>query len=436
MLAASRLSLRAKKDSKIFIPMCREFHLSATAHAKKTIADLSNEIDLSGQTVFVRADLNVPVKGGVVKDATRINLSAPTIQFLLEKGCKVIASSHMGRPKGQIVEDKKLSQIVDSLSAAVGTNIKMAPGVIDEETKAFVQDAKPGEVVLLENLRFHDEETKNVPDFAKSLQEVSGASIYVNDAFGAAHRAHASTHGIVSFVEHKVAGLLMNKELSSLDKICTSPERPCVAAIGGAKVSTKLPILESLLEKCDTILIGGGMMFTFNKALGYNIGKSLLEEDLVDTAKEFLSKAKLKGVNVILPRDMVVAPDLDEAKSSLAVHAECATYEGDGLGVDIGPLAVGEFYDTVKECKTFLWNGPMGVLEIPRYAIGSDSLTRMAAYVTAQGGMAVVGGGDSLLSVQKLEQFDNITHVSTGGGAMLEFIEGKVLPGVEVLDEK
>ena len=414
----------------------RAFHASSPALKKKTIADLVKEgVSLKGKSVFVRADLNVPVKGGVVKDKTRINLSAPTIRYLLDQGAKVVVSSHLGRPKGAVMEDKRLTPVAPVLEAAVKAPVRLAPDSAGPAAAKFVKEAAPGTVVLLENTRFHAGETKNDAAYAKALQEVSGADIYVNDAFGAAHRAHASTHGITQFVKHKVSGLLLDKELTALGTIMTSPEHPVVACIGGSKVSTKLPVLESLLSKCDTILIGGGMMFTFNKAMGYNIGKSLVEVDLVPMAKEFLAKAKAKGVKVVLPRDFVVAPDLDEANQTKALHADVATYEGDGVGVDIGPLTVGDFHNEIKDAKTFFWNGPMGVIEVPRYALGTDAVTRMAAFLSQKGGLAVVGGGDSLVSVQKLDLFDKITHVSTGGGAMLEFVEGKVLPGVEVLDE-
>jgi|EP00624_Nannochloropsis_granulata_P004255 phosphoglycerate kinase len=416
-------------------PLCRGFAAAATQQ-KKTIADLGKEMSLKGKSVFVRADLNVPVKGGAVKDKTRINLSAPTIQFLLDQGAKVVVSSHLGRPKGQVMEDKRLTPVAAVLQAAIKAPVRLAPDSAGPEAAAFVKNAAAGEVVLLENTRFHAGETKNDEAYAKQLHEVSGADIYVNDAFGAAHRAHASTHGITKFVSHKVAGLLLDKELTALGTIMTSPEHPVVACIGGSKVSTKLPVLESLLAKCDTILIGGGMMFTFSKAQGYHIGRSLVEEDLVPMAREFLAKAKAKGVKVVLPRDFVVAPDLEEASSSKALHADVASYKGDGIGVDIGPLTVGDFHNEIKDAKTFFWNGPMGVIEVPRYALGTDAVTRMAAFLSQKGGLAVVGGGDSLVTVQKLGLFDKITHVSTGGGAMLEFVEGKVLPGVEVLDNK
>ncbi|KAM3572734.1 hypothetical protein VYU27_005265 [Nannochloropsis oceanica] len=416
-------------------PLCRGFAVAA-AQKKKTIADLSKEVSLKGKNVFVRADLNVPVKGGAVKDKTRINLSAPTIRYLLDQGAKVVVSSHLGRPKGQVMEDKRLTPVAAVLEAAIRAPVRLAPDSAGPEAAAFVKNTSAGEVVLLENTRFHAGETKNDEAYAKQLHEVSGADIYVNDAFGAAHRAHASTHGITKFVSHKVAGLLLDKELTALGTIMTSPEHPVVACIGGSKVSTKLPVLESLLAKCDTILIGGGMMFTFSKAQGYHIGRSLVEEDLVPMAKEFLAKAKAKGVKVVLPRDFVVAPDLEEASSSKALHADVASYKGDGIGVDIGPLTVGDFHNEIKDAKTFFWNGPMGVIEVPRYALGTDAVTRMAAFLSQKGGLAVVGGGDSLVTVQKLGLFDKITHVSTGGGAMLEFVEGKVLPGVEVLDNK
>ncbi|TFJ81980.1 hypothetical protein NSK_006648 [Nannochloropsis salina CCMP1776] len=401
---------------------------------KKTIADLAKEVSLQGQRVLVRADLNVPVKNGTVQDRTRIALSAPTIRFLLDQGAKVIVSSHLGRPKGVVVEGQRLTPVASVLEEVVRVPVRLAPDSAGAATAAFVREATAGEVVLLENTRFHAGESKNDDLYAKQLREVSGAEIYVNDAFGAAHRAHASTHGITKFVAHKVAGLLLDKELTALGSIMAAPEHPVVACIGGSKVSTKLPVLESLLATCDTILIGGGMMFTFNKALGREIGRSLVEEDLVPMAKAFLDKAEAKGVKVVLPRDFVVAPDVAEANQSKALHADVATYQGDGVGVDIGPLTVGDFHNEIKDAKTFFWNGPMGVIEVPRYALGTDAVTRMAAFLSQKGGLAVVGGGDSLVSVQKLGLFDKISHVSTGGGAMLEFVEGKLLPGVEVLD--
>jgi len=396
---------------------------------KKTVANLSAS-DLSGKRVLVRADFNVPLDNGNITDDTRIRAALPTIQDLASKGAKVILCSHFGRPKG-VTEKLRLTPVAVRLSELLGKEVKKTDDCIGDEVAATVATMQDGDVLLLENVRFYPEEEANDPEFAKKLASV--ADLYVNDAFGTAHRAHASTEGVTKYLSPSVAGFLMEKELQYLGSAIDNPQRPLAAIIGGSKVSSKIGVIEKLLEKCDKLLLGGGMVFTFYKARGLNVGKSLVEDDKLELAKSLEEKAKERGVTFLLPTDVVVADKFDAQANTQTVPVESIP-EG-WMGLDIGPDSVKTFQDALADCKTVIWNGPMGVFEMEKFAAGTEGIARSLAGLTQTGTTTIIGGGDSVAAVEQLNLGEQMSHISTGGGASLELLEGKELPGVSALDE-
>lgn len=407
---------------------------------KKTIKD----IDLAGKRVFIRVDFNVPIKEGRITDDTRILGALPTIKYALEKGAKVILASHLGRPikdkkkaeeKGIPYDESKysLKPVAKRLSELSGEKVRFAADCIGDEVKRQVDALKSGEIILLENVRYHAGEEKNDEEFAKQLSEL--ADVYVNDAFGAAHRAHASTAGITKFVDDSVAGLLMEKELEFLGKALNNPERPFVAILGGAKVSDKIPVIKSLIErKVDKLLIGGAMAYTFFKANGYTIGKSLVEDDMMPTALEVEKQAKEAGVELILPTDHQVVDSYEPLISRKTIPVD---FTNSGLvGLDIGEETVAIFSKALEGAKTIVWNGPMGMFEEKPFDTGTLAIAQAVADATDNGGISIVGGGDSVSAVNQSGLSDKISHISTGGGATLEFLAGDALPGVDALDDK
>jgi phosphoglycerate kinase len=385
------------------------------------------DLDVSGRRVFVRVDFNVPIKNGAITDDTRIQASLPTIRYLLDRGATIVLASHLGRPKGKPNPDYSLRPVADRLSEILGRPVRFAEDCIGDAARQAVEAAGPGGVVLLENLRFHAEEEKNDAGFAKALASL--ADVYVNDAFGSAHRAHASTEGIVHHVKEAAGGLLMAKEVEYLGRVLEQPERPFVAVLGGAKVSDKLEVIENLISKVDALLIGGAMAYTFLKARGVPVGKSLVESDLLDTARDVEARAKARGLRLELPVDHVVAPKLDPSApaETLDVGDEAI---GDRMGLDIGPTTAATYREVIAGAKTVIWNGPMGVFEIDAFAAGTMAVAKAVADVD---GTTVIGGGDSIAAVAKAGVTDRITHISTGGGASLEFLGGRTLPGVAAL---
>ena len=385
------------------------------------------QLNVSGRRVFVRVDFNVPIKNGAITDDTRIRASLPTIQYLLEKGATVILASHLGRPKGKPNPEFSLRPVAERLSQLLGRPVQFAEDSVGDAARETIAAAGRGGVVLLENLRFHAEEEKNDPAFAKGLAELADA--YVNDAFGSAHRAHASTEGIVHHVKESAPGLLMGKEVEYLGRVLESPDRPFVAVLGGAKVSDKLEVIENLISKVDALLIGGAMAYTFLKARGVAVGKSLVEEDLLDTARDVERRARERGLRLELPVDHVVAPRLEAGApaETLDVGDEAI---GDRMGLDIGPKTIETYRSVIRGAKTVIWNGPMGVFEIDAFARGTIEVAKAVASVS---GITVIGGGDSIAAVAKAGVTDRITHISTGGGASLEFLGGRTLPGVAAL---
>jgi phosphoglycerate kinase len=395
---------------------------------KKSIADLT-EKDLRGKRVLVRVDFNVPQDKttGAVTDDTRIKAALPTIRYLMEKGARIILVSHLGRPKGKD-EKLKMDPVAKRLSELIGKNVPKLNDCIGPEIEAEVKKMKDGDVILLENVRFYKEEEAGDEEFAKKLACL--AEIYVNDAFGTAHRAHASTAVVAKYLP-AYAGFLMQKEIEALGKILTNPARPFVAIIGGAKISTKIAVLKNLLSKVDTLVIGGGMVFTFLKARGYEIGKSLFELETFEEAKNILKLADEKKVELVLPVDVVVTAAVDD--SAYAKVTGIDEIPRDMIGVDIGPRTIQAIKDIISQAKTIFWNGPLGVFEIDKFARGTIEVMRAIASSQAE---SVIGGGDSAAAVEKAGLADKMTHVSTGGGASLEFIEGRQLPGVEALKDK
>ena len=396
---------------------------------KKTVANLSAS-DLSGKRVLVRADFNVPLDNGNITDDTRIRAALPTIHDLASKGAKVILCSHFGRPKG-VTEKLRLTPVAVRLSELLGKEVKKTDDCIGDEVAATVAAMQDGDVLLLENVRFYPEEEANDPEFAKKLASV--ADLYVNDAFGTAHRAHASTEGVTKYLSPSVAGFLMEKELQYLGSAIDNPQRPLAAIIGGSKVSSKIGVIEKLLEKCDKLLLGGGMVFTFYKARGLSVGKSLVEDDKLELAKSLEAKAKERGVTFLLPTDVVVADKFAADANTQTVPVESIP-EG-WMGLDIGPDSVKTFQDALADCKTVIWNGPMGVFEMEKFAAGTEGIARSLAGITKTGTTTIIGGGDSVAAVEQLNLGEQMSHISTGGGASLELLEGKELPGVAALDE-
>jgi phosphoglycerate kinase len=399
--------------------------------AKKTVATLT-AADVAGKRVLVRADFNVPLDDqGNITDDTRIRAALPTIQDLTGKGAKVVLCSHFGRPKGKVVESMRLTPVAARLSELLGQSVVKCDDSIGDAVAAAIAGLSNGQVALLENMRFYAEEEANDPAFCEKV--AANADLYVNDAFGTAHRAHASTEGVTKYLSPSVAGYLIEKELQYLQAAIENPQRPLAAIIGGSKVSSKIGVIETLLDKVDKLLIGGGMIFTFYKARGLNVGKSLVEEDKLELAKSLEAKAKEKGVDLLLPTDVVVADNFAPDANAQTVSIEAIP---DGwMGLDIGPDAVKVFQDALKQCKSVIWNGPMGVFEFDKFAVGTEAIANTLAELTDTGVTTIIGGGDSVAAVEKVGVAEKMSHISTGGGASLELLEGKVLPGIAALDE-
>lgn len=396
----------------------------------KTIKD----VDLKGKKVFVRVDFNVPFDSkGEISDDTRIVAALPTIQHLINEGAKVVLTSHLGRPKSKEDKQFSLAPVAVALSQKLDKDVVFVDDCIGEKVKAACANMQAGDVVLLENSRFYSEEKKNNPEFAKQLVEDTGAEAYVNDAFGTAHRAHATTAGVAAYLPIKVAGLLIEKELEFLGSKTEVPERPFTVILGGAKVSDKITVIDALLDKCDAMLIGGAMAYTFALAMGKKTGDSLVEADKVDLAKAALEKAKAKGVKFLLPLDNVVSNNIDFASGTVGELKVMSNIEDGWSGVDIGPETTKLYVDQIAQSKTILWNGPMGIFEIKECAKGTFAIAEAVAKSDA---ISIVGGGDSVKAVKKSGYAKDVTFISTGGGASLEFLEGKELPGVAVLDRK
>ena len=391
-----------------------------------------DKVELKGKRVLVRVDFNVPLDENLnITDDNRITESLPTIKKIIAEGGKAILMSHLGRPKGVTNPKYSLKPTAKRLSELLGKEVKLAPDCIGSETKAMVDAMQNGDVLILENVRFHAEEEKNDPAFAKQLAELG--DVYINDAFGSAHRAHASTEGITKFINISAAGYLMQKELDYLGGAITNPKRPYVAILGGAKISGKIDVINNLLSKVDTLIVGGGMAFTFYKAEGKEIGTSLLEAEKIDLAKEVLANAKKSGIKFILPVDVVVAAEFNNDSPSGVVSVDAMP--ADKMGLDIGPETIKLFSDELRNAKTIIWNGPMGVFEMDNFATGTNAIAQVLADVTAKGAITIVGGGDSAAAITKAGLKDKVSHVSTGGGASLEFLEGKALPGVVALND-
>ena len=398
------------------------------------------DIDLKNKHVFIRVDFNVPLTedGQTITDDTRIVATLPTIEYALRHKAKVILASHLGRPKGRPNPKYSLRPVVDRLRELLdkkendySINVAFAPDCVGDIAQELARQLESGQVLLLENLRFHAEEEANDPNFSKALASL--AQVYVNDAFGSAHRAHASTEGITRFLKPAVAGLLMEKEITYLGKALESPEKPFVAIIGGSKISGKIDVINNLLDKVDTLVIVGGMAYTFQRALGVTTGKSLVEEDKIEVAKEALEMAKAKGVKLLLPVDNILAdsfsPDAKTQPWDTSVN-----FPADWQGLDIGPNTIAQIIDVVSNARTIVWNGPAGVFEFPRFAVGTNAIAKAVAANSAA--ISIIGGGDSVAAINQSGFADKVTHISTGGGASLEFLEGKKLPGVEALTDK
>lgn len=393
---------------------------------KKTIRD----VDVTNKKVLVRCDFNVPLdkETGKITNDLRIVAALPTIKYLLENNAKVILCSHLGKPKGEIKPELSLKPIADRLSEYLGFEVKFSKDIVGENAKELSKELKPGKAILLENVRFDPREEKNDKEFSKELASL--AEIYVNDAFGTAHRAHSSTVGVAEFLP-AVCGFLIEKEVEMLGDNLNNPERPFVAILGGAKVSDKIKVIENLLEKVDSIIIGGGMTYTFLKAMGYEIGNSICELDRIDIAKETIEKAEKKGVKLLFPIDTVCGKEFSNEAETIVIDSKEIPKGWQGL--DIGPKAIEEFTQVLKNAKTVIWNGPLGVFEFEKFAKGTNAIAKVLSEINA---ITIVGGGDSVAAVEKGGFSDKITHISTGGGATLEYLEGKELPGIECLENK
>lgn len=391
-----------------------------------------DHLQLKGKKVLVRVDFNVPMDENLnITDDTRIRASHPTIQKIIQEGGIAILMSHLGRPKGKVNLKYSLKPVAERLGQLLNKEVKFANDCIGEEVKKLVNSLKEGDVLLLENLRFHEEEEKNDENFARELASLG--DIYINDAFGSAHRAHASTEGVTKFFKENAAGYLMQKELEYLSKAVGNPERPYTAILGGAKISGKIDVITNLMNKVDNLLIGGGMAFTFFKAQGLEIGKSLLEEDRIEMAKEILQKVKANNINLYLPVDVVIADAFDNNAKTEIVDVN--NIKPDWQGLDIGPKTIELFRSIILKSKTVVWNGPMGVFELDNFAKGTFEIAKALAEATQNGVTTIVGGGDSAAAISKIGFEDKVSHVSTGGGASLEFLEGKTLPGVAALTD-
>lgn len=390
-----------------------------------------DDINVKGQKVLVRCDFNVPLQDGKITDENRLVAALPTIKKLIQDGGRVILCSHLGKPKGQPLPELSLAPVAVRLTELLGQEVKFAadPEVVGQNARAAVEAMKDGDIVLLENTRYRAEETKNEDAFSKDLASL--ADIFVNDAFGTAHRAHCSNVGVTKYIKTNAVGYLMQKEIDFLGNAVEQPERPFVAILGGAKVSSKISVIDNLLDKVDVLIIGGGMSYTFSKAMGGNVGKSLLEEDYCEYALKMMKKAEEKGVKLLLPLDNVIADDFSNDANSQVVKAGCIPDEWEGL--DIGPESAELFANAVKDAKTVVWNGPLGCFEMPNFAAGTEAVAKALAETDA---VTIIGGGDSAAAVNILGYGDKMSHISTGGGASLEFLEGKELPGVAAADDK
>jgi len=424
--------------SSAFVPMAprsfgavRPFSVEEL-EAKKSIEDLSDD-DLKGKKVLVRCDVNVPLDGKTITDDTRIRSSIPTIKYLTEKGAKVTVCSHLGRPKDGPEDKFSLGPCAERMGELLGSSVTLAPDCIGEEVEKLVSEAEDGSVIMLENTRFYKEETKNEPEFVEKLAKPF--DMFVNDAFGTAHRAHASTEGVTKFLSPSVSGFLLAKELEYLDGAIQNGEKPMAAIVGGSKVSSKITVLEALLDKCDKVIIGGGMVFTFLKAKGLEVGTSLVEDDFVETAKEVMAKADKLGKQILLPSDIIVA-DAFSADANTQVVAADAIPEG-WMGLDNGPKTTEEQKEALSECKTIIMNGPMGVFEFEKFNKGTFGIVDILADLSKEkGAITIIGGGDSVAACEQSGRAGDMSHISTGGGASLELLEGKVLPGVAALADK
>lgn len=391
---------------------------------KKSLRD----IEVQGKTVIVRADFNVPLENGKITNDKRIVAALPTIQYLIDNNAKIILMSHLGRPKGEVKPEYSMAPVQKRLAELLDRPVVLAKDVVGDDAKAKASELKEGEILLLENVRFEAGETKNNPELAKQMADL--AEIFVNDAFGTAHRAHSSTVGIADYLP-AVAGFLIEKEIEFMGGALSDPKRPFVAILGGAKVSDKIGVIENLLDKVDTLIIGGGMAYTFFKSMGCEIGTSICEDDKVELAKEIMNKAKTKGVNFLLPIDNVIADDFNASANSQTVPFD--SIPAGWMGMDIGPKSREIFANAIKDAKTVIWNGPMGVFEFDNFAAGTNAI---ADAVAESDSISIIGGGDSVAAVTKLGYADKMSHISTGGGASLEFLEGKELPGIACLQEK